>query len=83
MINGIQYVYPELYISANTIGWHSRVLQWGLVTHTVSEVHKFLGVTIVMGLVNYPRVEDYWVTPWPFATPTHKGNTANSCFYTI
>ena len=25
---------------------------------------------ITMGLVNYPHVEDYWATYWPYATPT-------------
>ena len=23
-----------------------------------------------MGLVNYPQVKDYWVTYWPYSTPT-------------
>ena len=63
-------LYAEQYISSNTIAERSRVKQWNRSPHTVSELQKFLAMTIVMGLINYPRVEDYWVTSWPFATPT-------------
>ncbi len=62
-------LYAEQYISSNTISRRSRVKQWHRPPHTISEVRKFLAMVIVMRLVNLPRVEDYWVTSWPFASP--------------
>ena len=53
-----------------TLTPHSRVLQWDKAEHNLGELKKFLAVTITMGLINYPRLEDYWSTSWPFATNT-------------
>ena len=38
--------------------------------HDVAELKKFLAMVIIMGLISYPSIEDYWVISWPLATPT-------------
>ncbi len=48
----------------------SRSQQWSRFLHDVQELKRFLVIMLVMGLVDYSRVEDAWVTSWPFATST-------------
>ena len=36
----------------------------------MAELKKFLALIIIMGLISYPSIEDYWVTSWPFAIST-------------
>ena len=63
-------LYAQQYIDATTLPPHSRVHGWNKEVHDRDELKKFLAMIITMGLVNYPHVEDYWATSWPYATPT-------------
>ena len=63
-------IYAQQYIDTTTLPPHSRVYGWNKEVHNRDELKKFLAIIITMGLVNYPHVEDYWATYWPYATPT-------------
>ena len=63
-------IYAQQYIDTTTLPPHSRVHGWNKEVHDRDELKKFLAMIITMGLVNYPHVEDYWATYWPYATPT-------------
>ena len=63
-------IYAQQYIDSTTLPPHSRVHGWSKEVHNRAELKKFLAMTITMGLVNYPHIEDYWATYWPYATPT-------------
>ena len=66
---------------------HTRVHGWSKKPHDRAELQKFLAMTITMGLVNYPHMEDYWSTSWPYATPTvlpgKRANFFNSLFFVV
>ena len=62
-------IYVQQYIDTTTLPPHSCVHGWKKV-HNQAELKKFLAMIITMGLVNYPRVEDYWATYWPYAIPS-------------
>ena len=63
-------LYAQQFIDSHTLRPRSRVHQWRKFLFSIPELLKFLALTIVMGLIDYPRLEDYWLTSWPFATPT-------------
>ena len=63
-------LYAEQFISSHNLAPRSRVHGWKKATHDLSELKKLLALIVVMGLVNYPTLEDYWATYWPYATPT-------------
>ena len=63
-------LYADQYLATHTLAKRSRVQQWMRKPFTIDELRKFFALVIVMGLVNYPRLEDYWATSWPFATHT-------------
>ena len=63
-------LYADQYIASHTIGPRSRVKQWPRKPLTIDELRRFFALVIVMGLVSYPSLEDYWKTSWPFATST-------------
>ena len=64
------HLYVQQYIDTTTLPPHSRVHGWNKEVHNRAELKKFLAMIITMGLVNYPHVENYWATYWPYATPT-------------
>ena len=63
-------IYAQQYIHTTTLPPHSPVHGWNKEVHNRDELSKFLAMIIMMGLINYPNVEDYWATYWPYATPT-------------
>ena len=63
-------LYAQQFADSHTIGPRSRVHQWLRFQFGIPDLRKFFALTIIMGLINYPRLEDYWMTTWPFATPT-------------
>ena len=64
-------LFAQQYINSHQpLPQRSRVQQWDRSPHDLVELKKFLALTIIMGLINYPTVEDHWVTSWPFATTT-------------
>lgn len=62
-------LYAEQFISKHNLVPRSRVHGWKKATHDLSKLKKLLALIVVMGLVNYPTLEDYWATYWPYATP--------------
>ena len=71
-------IYAQQYINATTLPSHSRIHGWNKEVHDRDELKKFLAMIITMGLVNYPHVEDYWATYWPYAMPTF--SKVNRCY---
>ena len=63
-------LFAQQFIDSHELPPRSRVRQWGRSSHDVAELRRFLSLTIIMGLVSYPTIEDSWVTSWPFATTT-------------
>ena len=63
-------LYAQQFLDTHTLGPRSRVHQWLRSSFNVLQLMKFLALTLVMGLVSYPRLEDYWTTSWPFASST-------------
>ena len=61
-------LYSQQYVTSNDISRRSRVQQWLRHEHDVKELKKFLACIIVMGVINYPAMEDWWCTSWPYAT---------------
>ena len=45
---------------------YSRVHVWKKKAFCAGELLKFLGIILCMGLIRYPKLEDYWSTTWPF-----------------
>ena len=63
-------LFAQQFFDSHDLTQRSRVQQWGRSPHDLVELKKFLAMTIIMGLINYPCTEDCWVTSWPFATVT-------------
>ena len=61
-------LYADQYICSNTMKPKSRASAWKQVPHDAAEVKKFVATIIVMGLVPYHAIDDYWCTSWPFQT---------------
>ena len=60
-------LYAAQYIEAHELPPHSRVRQWSKGVHDVAELHRFLAIIIIMGLVRYPQLEHHWSTQWPYS----------------
>ena len=60
----------------------TRVHGWNKEVHDRDELKKFLVMIITLQWVwsNYPHVEDFWATYWPYATPTF---SKVSWYYTV
>lgn len=63
-------LYATQFRDSHTLRARSRVHQWVKSKFGVPDLLKFFSLTILMGLISYPRLEDYWLTSWPFATNT-------------
>ena len=61
-------LYAQQYMESTNLPPHSRAHGWSKSTFDTAELNKFLAMTITMGLVSYPEIEDYWSTSWPYAT---------------
>ena len=61
-------LYAQQYMQSTNLPPHSRAHGWSRATFDTAELKKFLAMTITMGLVSYPELEDYWSTSWPYAT---------------
>ena len=55
----------QQFMDATSLPPHSRVHGWSKEAHTRPELKKFLAM-----IVNFPHIEDYWATSWPYSTPT-------------
>jgi hypothetical protein len=63
-------LYANLFIAAHTIGPRSHIQQWSWQEFSRDELKRFIALTIVMGLINLPQMEDHWVTSWPYSSQT-------------
>ena len=63
-------LFAQQYLDSHELKQRSRVQQWVKSPHNMAELKKFLALIIIMGLISYPSIEDYWVTSWPFAIST-------------
>ena len=63
-------LYAEQYVSTHTLRPRSRIHQWIRDPFTDQELRRFFALVIIMGMIDYPQIEDYWFTSWPFATST-------------
>ncbi len=63
-------LFAQQFMDSHELPRRSRARQWDKSPHCLAELKKFLAAVIIMGLVDYPCMEDYWVTSWPFATTT-------------
>lgn len=50
--------YAQQFIKEQQLSQHARMQRWKEVTE--DEMRKFLGVTLLTGLIKFPRIEDYW-----------------------
>ena len=66
-------LFAQQHIESQELPLRSRVHQWNSAPHTISELRKFLALLIAMGIVSYPKVEDAWMTTWPFASSSFSG----------
>ena len=63
-------LYATQFTESHKFRPRSRVHQWLRFQFGVADLLRFFALTILMGLISYPRLEDYWLTSWLFATPT-------------
>ena len=63
-------LYASQFIHTHTIGPRSRVQQWERQEFNRDELIRFISLIVIMGLVNLPKVEDHWVTSWPYSSQT-------------
>lgn len=63
-------LFAQQYTDSHELSRRSRVQQWGRSVHDMAELKRFLAHVVLMGLINFPSIEDCWVTSWPFATFT-------------
>ena len=63
-------LYAQQFMEATNLPPKSRAHLWDQTPHDLAELKKFLSLVIVMGLMHFPAIEDYWVTTWPFANNT-------------
>ena len=62
-------LYAQQYMESTNLPPNSRAHGWSHSPFNRAELKKFLAMTITMGIVSYPEMEDYWSTSWPYATP--------------
>lgn len=63
-------IYAQQFIDATNLPPRSRANLWSKSSHNIDELKQFLALIIVMGIIHYPCVEDYWARSWPFANNT-------------
>ena len=63
-------LYAKQLMDAANLPPKSRANLWGNMTYDITELKKFLSLNIIMGLIHFPVIEDYWAKSWPFSTCT-------------
>ena len=62
-------LYADQHFEANPdIPRKSRLHTWKKKKHNITELLQFIAILIIMGIIHYPRIDDYWVKTWPFGT---------------
>ena len=65
-------LFAQQYLDSHELPPLSRARQWNKSSHMVAELKRFCAAVIVMALIDYPCVEDCWVTSWPYSTTTFR-----------
>ena len=73
-------LYAQQYLDAHDLLPKSRKQQWKSAQHDIVELKKYLALVIGMGIVSHPRVEDAWVTTWPFTSSAFSGIMSRNRF---
>ena len=66
-------MYADQYLKEkgeNELPPKSRLRIWRRKPHTITEFMQFFSVLIIMGIINFPRIEDHWTTSWPYSNDT-------------
>ena len=62
--------YADQYFEENSPARRSRLQQWKKKCFEPCEFLQFVAILIIMGLIHYPKLDEYWSTRWPFCTST-------------
>ena len=73
-------LYTQQYLDTHDLLPTSRLQQWKSAQHDIVELKKYQALVIGMGIVNLPRVEDAWVTTWPFTSSAFSGIMSRNRF---
>ena len=63
-------LYADQYFTQESPPPRSKVQEWKKKIFTANEFFQFVALIIVMGIIHYPRIDDYWITRWTFTTNT-------------
>ena len=63
-------LYAQQFLNSSDLRPRSRANLWEKQPHNIDELRKFLALVIVMGIIHFPSIEDYWVKSWPFSNST-------------
>ena len=58
-------LFAEQFLEGENIPSNSRTHIWGDKQLDV-DLKKFVAIVILMGIIHYLHIEDYWATHWPF-----------------
>jgi hypothetical protein len=77
-------MYADQYFEENpNIPPRSRLHNWIKNKFSTVDFYKFLALIIIMGIIHYPKIEDYWAQFWPFSTTTFNSVMSRDRFSTI
>ena len=62
--------YADQYFEEKCPARRSRLQQWKKKSFEACEFLQFVVILILMGLIHYPKLDEYWSTRWPFCTST-------------
>ena len=65
-------LFAEQFLEGENIPPNSRTHFWGDKHLDVDELKKFVAIVILMGIIHYPHIEDYWARRWPFGTDAYR-----------
>ena len=65
-------LFAEQFLEGENIPPNSRMHLWGDKQLDVDEPKKFVAIAILMGIIDYPHIEDYWASRWPFVTDAYR-----------
>ena len=76
-------LFAEQFLEGENIPPNSRTHFWGDKQLDVDELKKFVVIVIIMGIIHYPHIEDYWATRWPFGTDAYRSIMKRDRFFLL
>ena len=76
-------LYAFQFIQSHELPPRSRVHTWTKKEFTQAEFQKFLSMILTMGIIKYPKLEDYFATSWPFKNQVFSSIMSRDRFSTI